>query len=189
MTWQPPGKETCDVGEGRKDPCATVKGSVTRWFGRGHRGPARDAWTGGTELMQRRRLEGDVFSYWGFGALGLGRHGGVAVAAAEELHALADHHQAGPGVPVLGLPAILLQPPLNQHEPPLLEELMAGLRLLGPDHDLDEAGLLLVAALAVQRDAELADRGPLRGEPEAGIPGQIAHDHHTIETGHLHLLS
>src|SRR3954452_11063254 len=113
--------------------------------------------------------------------------------AAEELDGLGDDLDRLPlSGPVRGVPLAPLQAPVYRDRAALLEVGGAVLALLAPDGDVEVVGLVgpvarLVLAARVDRDPELAQRGPTRGAAELGILRQVADEDVSVDvrSGHF----
>jgi hypothetical protein len=80
-------------------------------------------------------------------------------------------------VALLVLPGTILQPAFEQDRVALVQVFGAGLGLVAEDHDVDEAGIILPAAVAaldavVQRQPEGGDWGALGAVAYVGAAGQ-----------------
>src|SRR5215211_8009522 len=115
-----------------------------------------------------------------------------AVAAAEELHGVGDDLDRLSLGPVLRLPLTPVEPALNGHRTALREVGGAVLSLRAPHRDVEVVRLVLpfstrALAAAVDRDAELADRGATGEAAQFGIAREVSghYDRVDVRRGHL----
>src|SRR5437660_7148010 len=114
----------------------------------------------------------------------------VVAAAAEELDGVRDDLDRLALRAVLGLPLAPVEAAVDADRPALRKVLRAALCLVPPDGDVEV--VRLVAPLAgrvvllprVDGDPQLADGRPVRGRPELGIAGQVAHQDNAVDVGH-----
>src|SRR5215203_3446465 len=108
----------------------------------------------------------------------------LAGSASEELDVVRDDVYLAPLGAVLGLPAAVLQPPLDEDGVALL--LVVGYRLpeLAPRADVEEVDLVGFRADAVYRQSEARYEHAFFGEPEFWVAGQVARERYPVERNH-----
>ena len=110
--------------------------------------------------------------------------------AGEELEGLANHLEFAAFLTGgLVVPGVEVESALDVDRATFGEVLLDGFRLAAPEGDVDKGGFLLLAFLvirpcAVDREAELGDRGAAWGVAEFGITGEVPDEHDFIEVCH-----
>src|SRR5947209_13657130 len=118
---------------------------------------------------------------------------GSVAAGSEELDALGDDLHRLALRPVLRVPLAPVQPAVDADGAALAQVLRARLGLVAEDRHVEVVGLVdplagLVAAAAVDGDAQAADCGAAGRVPELGILRQVPDEHDTVDVRHLLLL-
>src|SRR3989441_1097063 len=120
-----------------------------------------------------------------------GRHGGRrgGLAPPHELDALGHHLHHRPLLAVPALPLPPLEAAVDQDRATLVEVLAAGLRLLAPDDDRDERGLLALLAplrrvVAVDRKPQVGHGGAARRVAQLWGAGQVTDQEDLVEARH-----
>ena len=110
--------------------------------------------------------------------------------AAEKLEVFSDDFHAAALLPGgFVLPGIHAQPALDVDRPALFRVFARDFREASPEFDIDENRFLALLAIvervvAIDREPDICDRAPFRGELDLGIAGDVADQDNFVDVGH-----